>query len=280
MIDNKQREVIKVNSSSASLKADTLSRLKSSGRNKMGSYCVLVLALCAAQTLCVTIESVPNKDGEGVILTELERTVSLVCSSNRSEDDGAELVWLRNGATVILHQGNRKGQSAVCIMPVIHQDNGATFTCRLSSNASIEASVTLNVTYAPMLSGSEGVWVEDASSLMLSCDIFANPPVSSMRWTLNGSAIDIIAGGFTLTNDGFTSRLSANKVEKSKHEGLYRCTVDSPVYGIKSKDFLVTVTEKTVKFPLMPIIAGVVVVSLTAILAIVSRWERIIKCCK
>lgn len=85
-------------------------------------------------------------DGERVILTELERTVSLVCFSNRSEDDAAELVWLRNGQTVALREGNRQGQSGVCIMPVIHQDNGATFTCRLRSNASVEASVTLNVT--------------------------------------------------------------------------------------------------------------------------------------
>ncbi|XP_051904044.1 transmembrane and immunoglobulin domain-containing protein 1 [Hippocampus zosterae] len=246
----------------------------------MASYCFLVLAMCAAQTLCITIESVPGMDGERVILTELERTVSLSCFSNRSEDDAAELVWLRNGRMVALREGNRQGQSGVCIMPVIHQDNGATFTCRLRSNASVEASVTLNVTYPPVVSGSESVCVEQASPLLLSCDTFANPPVSSVRWTLNGSAVDILAGRFTLTDDGFASRLAADKAEKSKHEGLYRCTVDSPVYGIKSKDFLVTVTERTLKFPLMPIIAGVVVVCLTAVLAIVSRWKRISKCCK
>ncbi|XP_077361675.1 transmembrane and immunoglobulin domain-containing protein 1 [Festucalex cinctus] len=245
----------------------------------MVSYCFLVLALCAAQTLCVTIESAPGVDGEGVILTELDRTVSLVCRSNRSEDEGSELVWLRNGATVALRPENRKGQSGVCVMPVTHQDDGATFTCHLAGNASVEASVTLNVTYPPVLSGSEEVWVEDDSPLLLRCDAFANPPVT-VWWTLNGSALDLVAGGFTVTDDGFASRLSANKAEKSKHEGLYRCTADSSVYGIKSKDFLVTVTEKTVKFPLMPIIAGVVVVCLTALLAIVSRWKRIVKCCK
>ncbi|XP_061558939.1 transmembrane and immunoglobulin domain-containing protein 1 [Phycodurus eques] len=246
----------------------------------MGSYCFLVLALCAAQTLCVTIESVPGVNGEGVILTELETTVLLLCRSNRSEGEGAELVWLRNGATVALREGNRKGQSAVCVMPVIHQDNGATFTCRLSSNATVEASATLNVTYPPMLSGSDNVWVEDDSPLVLHCDTFANPPVSSVRWTLNDSALDLLAGGFSVSDNGFASRLSADKAEKSKHEGLYRCIADSPVYGIKSRDFLVTVTEKTFKFPLMPIIAGVVVVCLTGLLAILSRWKKIIKCCK
>ncbi|XP_077402367.1 transmembrane and immunoglobulin domain-containing protein 1 [Vanacampus margaritifer] len=245
----------------------------------MASYCFAVLALCVAQTLCITIESVPGVDGEGAILTELESTVSLVCRSNRSEGERAELVWLRNGATVALRQENRKGQSRVCVTPVIHQDNGATFTCRLASNASVEASVTLNVTYPPDLSGSEDVWVEYESPLVLHCDAFANPPVT-VWWTLNGSALDLFGGGFTVTDDGFSSRLSANKAEKSKHEGLYRCTVDSPVYGVKSKDFLVIVTEKTVKFPLMPIIAGVVVVCLTALFAILSRWEKIVKCCK
>ncbi|XP_061658975.1 transmembrane and immunoglobulin domain-containing protein 1 isoform X2 [Syngnathoides biaculeatus] len=246
----------------------------------MPSCCFLVLALCAAQTLCVTIDSVPGVDGKGVILTELETTVSLVCRSGRSEDEGAELVWLRNGATVTLGEGNRKGQSGVCVMPVIHQDNGATFTCRLSANATVEASVTLNVTYPPMLSGSEAVRVEDDSPLVLDCETFANPPVSSVRWTLNGSALDLLAGGFSMTQDGFTSQLSADKAEKSKHEGLYRCIADSPVYGIKSRDFLVTVTEKTPKFPLIPLIAGAVVLCLSGLLAVVSRWKKIIKCCK
>ncbi|XP_057677383.1 transmembrane and immunoglobulin domain-containing protein 1 isoform X2 [Corythoichthys intestinalis] len=246
----------------------------------MASYCFLVFALCASQTLSITIESVPSADVGGVILTELETTVSLVCRSNRFEDEEAELVWLRNGAKVALKEGNRQGQSTVCITPVIHQDNGATFTCHMGGNASVEASVTLNVTYPPTLSGSEEVWVEDASPLFLQCDTFSNPPVSSVHWTFNGSTLDLLAGGFTIAEDGYYSRLSANKAEKSKHEGLYRCVADSPVYGIKSKDFLVTVTEKTVKFPLMPIIAGVVVVCLTTILAIFSRWDRIVKCCK
>lgn len=35
--------------------------------------------------------------------------------------------------------------------------------------------------------------------------------------------------------------------------------------------------DTTMKFPLMPIIAGAVVVCLTALLAVVSRWEKITK---
>ncbi|XP_077596273.1 transmembrane and immunoglobulin domain-containing protein 1 isoform X2 [Stigmatopora nigra] len=250
------------------------------GKKKMASYSFLVFALCTSHTLCIGIESVPSANDEGVLLTELETTVSLVCRGNRSGEEEVELVWLRNGAKVALKPENRFGQSAVCVTPVIHQDNGATFTCHLAGNASVEDSVTLNVTYPPTLSGSEEVWVEDASPLFLHCDIFSNPPISSVRWTLNGSALNFLTGGFTLSEDGRFSRLSAAKVERSKHEGLYRCVADSPLYGIRSRDFLVGVTEKTLKFPLLPMIAGLVVLFLTVLLAIFARWERITKCFK
>lgn len=183
----------------------------------------------------------------------------------------------------------------------------------------------------PQLSGSEEVTVEDESVLALRCDIWANPPVSSVSWTLNGSAVDLLAGGFTVTNDGFTSQLITNSVEKSLHEGTYQCTANFPVFGEHSKIFKVTVTgqlaqrhsfpettsqclvlcvisllmynqnlkwneqsviwskkkvgwspssssvEKTMKFPLLPFIAGVVVVCLTTLLAVVSRWSKIMK---
>lgn len=35
--------------------------------------------------------------------------------------------------------------------------------------------------------------------------------------------------------------------------------------------------EKTMKFPLMPMIAGLVVVGLTALLAVIARWQKIVK---
>ncbi|XP_045896125.1 transmembrane and immunoglobulin domain-containing protein 1 [Micropterus dolomieu] len=238
-----------------------------------------LLLYCATQTLGVTIQSVPEFSSEGVIQTELEKTVSLVCLGSETEDD-EELVWLRNGAAVSLKEENKNGISRVCVTPVIYEDNGATFTCHLSRNNTVRASVTLNVTYHPQLSGSEEVVVEVEAVLVLQCDIWANPPVSSVSWTLNGSTVDLTAGGFTVTSDGFTSQLSANSVEKSLHQGTYQCIVNSPVYGENSKLFNVTVTEKTMKFPLMPMIAGLVVVCLTALLAVVSRWDKITKCCK
>ncbi|XP_022618303.1 transmembrane and immunoglobulin domain-containing protein 1 [Seriola dumerili] len=241
-----------------------------------------LLFYCATQTLGVKIQSEPEVSGEGVIQTELQRTVTLLCLPDGGSETQAdeELVWLRNGAVVSLREENKKGRSSVCVTPVIHEDNGATFTCHLSRNATIRASVTLNVTYHPQLSGSEEVAVEDESALVLRCDIWANPPVSSVSWTLNGSAVDLFAGGFTVTNDGFTSQLTASNVEKSVHEGTYQCTANSPVYGEHSKRFQVTLTEKTMKFPLMPMIAGLVVVIFTVLLAVVSRWSKITKCCK
>nr|XP_046267444.1 transmembrane and immunoglobulin domain-containing protein 1 [Scatophagus argus] len=237
---------------------------------------------CATQALGVEIQSVPDVNSDGVIKTELNKTVSLVCQLDSSHDHQAneELVWLRNGAAVSLKEGNKINHSYVCVTPIIYEDNGATFTCHLSKDATVNASVTLDVTYRPQLSGSEKVTIEEESDLLLKCDIWANPPVSSVSWKLNGSQVDLEAGGFTVTNDGFTSQLSANRVMKSLHEGTYQCSAVSPIYGDNTKLFHVTLTEKTLKFPLMPMIAGIVVVSLTAILAVLSRWKIIMKCFK
>ncbi|XP_070699714.1 transmembrane and immunoglobulin domain-containing protein 1 [Pempheris klunzingeri] len=236
---------------------------------------------CATQTLGVQIQSVPDINGEGVIHTELTKIVSLVCQSDGGSEAEAEeeLVWLRNDAAVSLKEGNKNGRSTVCVTPIIHEDNGANFTCHLRKNATASASVTLNVTYPPQLTGSENVTVEEEAVLVLRCDIWANPPVSSLTWTLNGSKVDLLAGAFTVTNDGFTSQLSAERVEKSLHEGTYQCSADSPIYGGHRKLFHVTVTAKTMKL-MMPIIAGLVVVVLTALLAVASRWKKIATCCK
>ncbi|XP_068572599.1 transmembrane and immunoglobulin domain-containing protein 1 [Cebidichthys violaceus] len=240
------------------------------------------LLLCAIQTFGVKIQSDPEVNSEGVIQTELEKIVSLVCHSDGGHEAQVdeELVWLRNGAVVSLTEENKKGHSSVCVSPVIYEDDGATFTCHLGKNATVKASVTLNVTYHPQLSGLEEVAVEEEAELVLRCDIWANPTVSSVSWTLNGSAVDLVAGGFSLTNDGFTSQLTTNSVERSLHEGTYQCTVKSPIYGEHSKQFSVTVTGKTLKVPLMPMIAGIVVVCLTTLFAVVSRWKKITKCCK
>lgn len=78
--------------------------------------------------------------------------------------------------------------------------------------------------------------------LVLRCDIWANPPVSSVSWTFNGSRVDLLTGGFAVTHDGFTTQLTTNSVDASLHEGAYRCTAHSPDHGDHSKNFQVTVT--------------------------------------
>uniref|UniRef100_A0A3Q4BV64 Ig-like domain-containing protein n=1 Tax=Mola mola TaxID=94237 RepID=A0A3Q4BV64_MOLML len=228
----------------------------------------LLLLYCATQALGFGTDS--------VIETELNKTVSLVCEPNGAQAD-EELVWLRNGALINLKEGNDKGHSSVCVTPVIHEDNGAIFTCSLSKNSSASASVTLNVTYGPNLFGSEEVTVEEEAVLLLQCDTLANPPVSSVSWTVNGSKVNLEESGMAETNDGFKSKLTANKVERRLHEGTFNCSAVSSMYGVHTKTFYVKVTDKTIKFPLMPMIAGLVVVGLTALLAVLARWQRIMR---
>ncbi|XP_074528997.1 transmembrane and immunoglobulin domain-containing protein 1 isoform X2 [Halichoeres trimaculatus] len=238
-----------------------------------------LLLSCATQTLGVRIDAVPAVNDEGVITTELEKTVSLVCHHEGGHETEEELMWLRNDAAVSLKEGNTMGSSQVCVTP-IYEDHGATFTCHLKKNATISASVTLDVTFPPQLSGSEEVTLEEEDALVLSCDIWANPQVSPVSWKLNGSTVDLVEGGFIMTNDGSTSQLTTSSVDRSLHQGTYQCSVNSTKYGQYNKVFYVTVTDKTIKFPLMPIIAGLVVVFLTALLAIASRWKKIRQCCK
>lgn len=235
---------------------------------------------CATQASGVTIESVPGSGLDGFIQTELEETVSLTCTHEATSEDDSELVWLRNGALVSLNEVNKKGPSRVCISPVILDDREAIFTCHLQGNASVSASVVLNVTYPPSLNGSEVVTVEEEATMVLLCDIDAHPQVSAVVWTLNGTEVDLKAGRFSLTNDGLTSKLSTDKVQRSLHEGTYSCMAESPMYGSRDKEFTVDVTDKTLKFPLYPMIAGIVVVCLTTILAVASRWRKIVKCFK
>lgn len=82
--------------------------------------------------------------------------------------------------------------------------------------------------------------MEEEDVLLLDCNIWANPPVSAV-WTLNESKVDLEEGGFTITNDGFNSKLSAKKAERSRHEGTYQCSTDYST-GKYSKTFVVKLT--------------------------------------
>ncbi|XP_056141471.1 transmembrane and immunoglobulin domain-containing protein 1 [Lampris incognitus] len=229
----------------------------------------------------IEIQSEPAVNAEELIRTELDKTVSLTCLSSGSAgaEQDQELVWLRNGALVNLMEGNREGQSRLCVSPVTREDDAATFTCQMKGDASVNASVTLDVTYAPVLSATADVLLEEKATLELQCDIRANPPVE-VSWQKEDAVLDLSAGGFTVTTDGFTTWLKVGAVDRGLHQGTYRCVTKSPMYGTQSKAFNVTITDKVMGFPLMPLVAGLVVVFCTSVLAVVSRWERITKCCK
>uniref|UniRef100_A0A3B5MHE6 Ig-like domain-containing protein n=1 Tax=Xiphophorus couchianus TaxID=32473 RepID=A0A3B5MHE6_9TELE len=218
----------------------------------------------------VHIESTPKPSTDGVIQTETEKIVSLVCILTGTVDN-KELEWRRNGAVIKLDDGNKENRSSVCINPVIYKDEGAKFTCQLKMSI-----VFLKFcSDLAEISGSENVTLEEEESLDLQCDMRANPLVTSVTWKLNGALVDLSTGGFIVSNNGVNTKLHVKKVDRSLHEGEYQCTIASPAYEERSRTFQVTVTDKTLKFPLMPMIAGLVVVGLTALLAIVSRWRII-----
>lgn len=164
----------------------------------------------------------------------------------------------------------------------------------------------------PQLSGSEEVAVEVETELVLWCDVRANPPVQSVSWKFNGTKVDLEAMGMLETTDGFNTKLSNGRVVKSLHEGTYECSANHAIYGLSTKTFHVKVTgqftqssfrrpalcakwpvvntladespsplssfvDKIFKFPLYPMITGLVVVFLTIVLAVVARWQRIVK---
>lgn len=237
-----------------------------------------LLLLYTTRTSGVKIDASHAVNAQGILETNLEETVSLVCKYEEEADE--ELVWKRNDALISLKEENKKGLSKLCITPIGYDDNEVTFTCQLGKNSTVTASVTLNVTYPPPLSGSEDVSMEEGSVFALQCDIGANPPVTSVAWKMNGTVVDVLAGGFTISTGAFTSRLTADSTEKNLHETTYECSTSSPKHGIHSKVFHVTVTAETMKFPLLPMIAGLVVVGFTMLLAIISRWKKIRQCCK
>lgn len=174
----------------------------------------------------------------------------------------------------------------------------------LEKTFGVHSSILWSSTDPPQLSGSENITIEEQEDLVLVCDMKANPLITYVTWTLNESTVDLIAGGFTVTNDGRTSRLQVNNVEQSLHDGVYQCNASSSAFPNKTKTFYVNVTgkftasdvhnlfilytwwssppppssaDRTIKFPLVPLIAGVVVVFVTSILAVVSRWRKIVK---
>lgn len=232
---------------------------------------------CATQELGVTITSQTHTDNSGVIQAVRNSTVGLKCEATGSTWATEDLVWKRNELTVDLQDKPRQGQSYICVTSVDIADDGVTFTCHLGKNSSASDSVTLNVEYEPQDLKSENVTVEEEAELRLTCDIKANPTIHKVSWTKDGQSIDLEDKSLSVITDGRTSQLTTKRVERSMHEGIYECL---PEYKgiILTKMFTVTVKDKTMKFPLWPMVTGIVVVVLTLALAVASRWRKIARC--
>ncbi|XP_064207450.1 transmembrane and immunoglobulin domain-containing protein 1 [Anguilla rostrata] len=236
-----------------------------------------LLLYCVSELGAIRLQSSPQANG-GWITTELEETVSLTCLVEAGDPE-KELEWFRNGALVKLQEGNRLEQSSLCINPVFKEDNSAIFTCQLRTDASSNASVQLDVLFPPELSGHDTVLVEEDSDAVLTCNIHANPQVT-VTWLRDEAELDMESGGYVLSQSATEARLSIYKIKRGLHQGTYSCVTVSSKYGKITKSFQLTVEDKTMKFPLGPIIAGVVVVFFTVVLAFISRWNRIKQCCK
>lgn len=154
------------------------------------------------------------------------------------------------------------------------------------------------------------MFVQETNDAVLSCNVRANPPVTVV-WKKDGEVLDMTTGSYKSTNNGITAQLSIPKVKRDVHQGLYVCETKSAVYGVTGRTFQVTVEglwscfilnflfsvlkksmfnfkisvhffpplDRVIGFPLGPLIAGVVVVACTIVLALISRRNKIIKVC-
>ncbi|KAL4608439.1 transmembrane and immunoglobulin domain-containing protein 1 [Arapaima gigas] len=231
------------------------------------------LLLLSAQSTAVRVESSPAAV-DGLIRVDAGRPVSLTCLLEITSAADEELQWFRNEMPVSLQEGNRQNRSSLCLSPVSADDDGVTFKCQLRSNGSVSTSVQLEVFFFPELSGVDNVTVEEDGEISFVCDTYAKPQ-ANVTWMFNGEVVDLGSGGYALFRNTWETRLSIYKVERHVHQGQYSCVVTSSKFGTRTKTFSLTVEGKKVKFPLGPIIAGLVVVFCTALLALVSRWKRI-----
>lgn len=239
----------------------------------------LLLLCCVSNVKAVTVESCPLAAG-GLLQTSVDETVTLTCMTDNTDlSSQQELQWFRNGARVKLPEENMMSRSSLCVQPVTKEDDGAVFTCQLKGDASVNSSVEFDVHYPPDLNDTTEVFVQETNDAVLSCNVRANPPVTVV-WKKDGEVLDMTTGSYKSTNNGITAQLSIPKVKRDVHQGLYVCETKSAVYGVTGRTFQVTVEDRVIGFPLGPLIAGVVVVACTIVLALISRRNKIIKCFK
>ncbi|XP_051891913.1 transmembrane and immunoglobulin domain-containing protein 1-like [Pristis pectinata] len=201
--------------------------------------------------------------------------LTLKCTVINSTQD-EELVWLRGDRVINLKPKNRINVSTVCIDPITADDNDATFSCHLSRDSTIKRSVLLDIRFIPILSrnGDEQVEVYNGSDATLTCKVKSNPP-AVMSWYKDNDTLKLVAGKHYVYWDSGAFTLSIKKVQKVEN-GTYICIANSTL-GSRNLAFHLNVKDKPYEVPIEPVIAGVVVILLTGLFGIISRWNKIIE---
>lgn len=201
-------------------------------------------------------------------------TQPLRCTAEDPLQD-ERLHWFRQNQEVSLEEGNQVNASSICISPVNVEDDGVSFTCRLARNSSVQVSVTLDVQFAPILSGEDPPPAEEEGEATLSCHVKANPS-AEVTWRKNDSALLLEKARYQLLQTTELLQLKIQGAQKSD-AGTYTCVARSAL-GEAEKSFLLVVEDKRVPFPTEAVIAAAVVVFLTILFAFVARWKKILKC--
>ncbi|KAJ7309109.1 hypothetical protein JRQ81_008442 [Phrynocephalus forsythii] len=203
-------------------------------------------------------------------------TQSLWCTAeNHIQDE--ELRWFRADRQVSLKDGNQVNASSICVSPVTVEDDGVSFTCKLARNASVQVSVTLDVMFAPILSGEDPPPVGEDSEVTLGCHVKANPS-AQLAWWRNNSLLALEDSRYQILQTAQILQLKIQNAQKSD-AGNYTCVARSTL-GEERKSFQLLIENKKVPFPTEAVIAAAVVVFLTILFALVARRKRFLKCFK
>lgn len=246
---------------------------KSSG--SMGTQKCLLMVLFLPHVITSSVLTVNSKTENHFLNTRIGFNESLKCAvQNHTKEEN--LLWYRNDGEVDLKAENRINSSSVCVSSITADDNGVTFTCKLQSNQSRSISVVLNVTFSPLLSGSEVLTIEEGSSMQLVCFVKSNPQ-AQMIWHRNGSILNLEKNHHQVQQTSDSLQLSISKVRKSDN-GTYTCVASSPL-SMTTKDFYLIVKDRSLTVPIEPIIAACVVIFLTVSFGLIARRKKIMKLC-
>ncbi|XP_041919869.1 transmembrane and immunoglobulin domain-containing protein 1-like [Alosa sapidissima] len=249
----------------------------------MRVHACLLLLCCACRLVTAGMRVVLSPlDTEGSVSARVGGVVSLNCSAEGGgvSEQSEELEWHRNGQLLKLDPHNHFSPSRLCVQNVTTDDHQVTFTCHLKRNPTVAASAEIKVHFPPDLSGSEDVNVQESQDASLYCSVWAYPQVA-VTWLRDDQPLYLVGQRrYTLYQDSREARLTITGAQRELHQGRYSCVTRSWEFGERSKTFHLLVEDKKMAFPLWPMVAAGVVVTLTAALAVVARWDNVSKCWK